>query len=240
MNLCIVTPTYNEAQNLPKLVSILLNLPLQDIQIIIVDDNSPDGTGRVADQLAERHPHKIFVIHRKGKFGLGSAYIAGFEQALLGNAQAIAQMDADLSHPPELIIELIGMLDEFDIAMGSRYISGGGVDQNWVWWRKNLSAFGNFYARSILQIPVKDVTGGYKIWKRKALAGMPLGRICSNGYAFQIEMNYVAYLLNNTFIEKPFYFPNRYWGESKMSLRIQLEAAYQVWKMRFDYRDLRR
>ena len=179
------------------------------------------------------------MIHRGGKLGLGSAYITGFKHALESGADVIAQMDADLSHPPALLIDLLDELDKFDVAMGSRYIPGGGVDTNWPWWRKRLSAFGNDYARYILGLPVQDVTGGYKAWKKETLAGMPLDRIRSNGYAFQIEMAYVAYLLNYNFVEKPFYFPNRDWGKSKMSFRIQLEAAFRVWKMRFDYRDLR-
>jgi len=239
MKLYIVTPTYNEARNLPKLVSALMALSIEDIHVLVVDDNSPDGTGRVADELAEMHPDSISVIHRSGKLGLGSAYITGFKQAIDAGATAVAQMDADLSHPPDLLIELIQSLQDFDVAMGSRYIPGGSVDMNWPWWRKSLSAFGNQYARYILGLPVRDATGGFKVWKRKTLAGMPLNRIRSNGYAFQIEMAYVAYLLNYSFVEKAFYFPNRDWGKSKMSFRIQLEAAYRVWKMRFDYRDLR-
>ncbi len=239
MKLSIVTPTYNEAKNLPKLVSALLALPINDIHVIVVDDNSPDGTGQVADRLAGMHPDSISVIHRTGKLGLGSAYITGFKQALDAGANAIAQMDADLSHPPDLLVDLLKSLDDFDVAMGSRYIEGGGVDMNWPWWRKSLSAFGNHYARYVLGMPVQDVTGGFKVWKRETLAGMPLNRIRSNGYAFQIEMAYVAYLLNYSFVEVAFYFPNRDWGKSKMSFRIQLEAAYRVWKMRYDYRDLR-
>jgi len=239
VKLYIVTPTYNEARNLPKLVSALMALSIEDIHVLVVDDNSPDGTGRVADELAEMHPGSISVIHRSGKLGLGSAYITGFKQAIDAGATAVAQMDADLSHPPDLLIELIQSLQDFDVAMGSRYIPGGSVDMNWPWWRKSLSAFGNQYARYILGLPVRDATGGFKVWKRKTLAGMPLNRIRSNGYAFQIEMAYVAYLLNYSFVEKAFYFPNRDWGKSKMSFRIQLEAAYRVWKMRFDYRDLR-
>ena len=239
MKLSVVTPTYNEAQNLPKLISALLALPEKDIHVIIVDDNSPDGTGQVAEDLAGLHPSSISVIHRRRKFGLGSAYITGFKLALDAGSNAIAQMDADLSHPPDLLMELLASLEDYDVAMGSRYITGGGVDTNWPWWRKRLSTFGNQYARYVLGLPVQDVTGGYKVWKRETLAGMPLNRIRSNGYAFQVEMAYVAYLLNYSFVEKAFYFPNRDWGKSKMSFRIQLEAAYRVWKMRFDYRDLR-
>jgi dolichol-phosphate mannosyltransferase len=148
-------------------------------------------------------------------------------------------MDADLSHPPELLVELNNSLELAEIALGSRYVEGGGVDRNWPFWRKNLSSFGNYYARTILELPVQDATGGFRVWKSEVLNKMPLNRIKSNGYAFQVEMTYVASLLNYSFIEIPFYFPNRESGRSKMSLRIQLEAAYRVWKMRFDYKDLR-
>lgn len=238
MNLFVITPTYNEVQNLPLLAKRVLALPVEGIHLLIVDDNSPDGTGQVAEKLRESDPGSISVIHRSGKLGLGSAYIAGMSNALESGAYAVAQMDADLSHPPELLVKLFNSLQYADIALGSRYIPGGGVDQNWPLWRKSLSSFGNFYARTILDLPVKDVTGGFRVWKSEVLGKMPLNRIRSNGYAFQIELSYVASLLNFSFVECPFYFPNRESGHSKMSLRIQLEAAYRVWKMRLEYRDL--
>lgn len=239
MKLTVVIPTYNEAGNLPALVSALFSLPLA-LDILVVDDHSPDGTGDVAEALAQEHAPRIAVLHRPGKMGLGTAYIQGFQYALQKGAEAIAQMDADFSHPPALLVKLMEALKECDVAMGSRYVRGGGVDQRWPLWRKSLSAFGNLYARAILTLPVHDATGGYKIWRRETLQAMPLQSIRSNGYAFQIEMAYVAYLLGFTYREIPFYFIDRKWGHSKMSWNIQREAAIRVWHMRFEYRHLRR
>jgi dolichol-phosphate mannosyltransferase len=240
VRLTVVIPTFNEAENLPRLVSALFDLPLDDLSILVVDDDSPDGTGQTADELASEHPDRIQVIHRNGKLGLGTAYITGFRQALGSGAQAIGQMDADFSHPPEKLLALLEALGSCDVAMGSRYVPGGAVDERWPLWRKGLSAFGNIYARLILGFPVRDATGGFKIWRRETLLGMPLERIRSNGYAFQVEMAYVAHLLGYTFKEVPFYFADRQWGHSKMSFRIQREAAIQVWWMLFEYRGLKR
>ena len=159
MQLTVVIPTYNEAENLPRLVSALFSLPIQGLRMLVVDDNSPDGTGQVADDLAESHSDKLSVLHRPGKMGLGTAYIQGFQEALKGGAEAICQMDADFSHPPELIPDLVDALQACDVALGSRYVPGGSVDSNWPIWRKGLSAFGNFYARLILGLPVRDATG---------------------------------------------------------------------------------
>jgi len=238
MQLTVVTPTYNEAESLPDLVSALFGLAIQDLSLLVVDDNSPDGTGQVAEQLAKNYPEKITVLHRLGKLGLGTAYIMGFYEALKSGAQAIAQMDADWSHPPKILLPLMDALTTCDVALGSRYVPGGGVDERWSQWRKFLSAFGNLYARTILGLPIHDATGGFKIWRRETLLGMPLDRIRSNGYAFQIEMAYVAYRLGYTFQEVPFYFADRRWGSSKMSFRIQREAALRVWQIRFKYRHL--
>lgn len=240
MRLTVVIPTYNEAENLPKLLSALFDLPLEDLSILIVDDNSPDGTGQLADEWVSKYPGRMAVIHRSGKLGLGTAYITGFRQALQAGAQAIAQMDADFSHPPEKLLVLLEALRSCDVAMGSRYVPGGGVDERWPFWRKGLSAFGNLYARLILRFPLRDATGGFKIWRRETLLGMPLESIRSNGYAFQIEMAYVAYLLGYSFQEIPFYFADRQWGHSKMSFRIQREAAIRVWQMLLEYRNLKR
>jgi dolichol-phosphate mannosyltransferase len=238
VQLTVVIPTYNEALNLPKLVDDLFTLPLEGLQVLIVDDNSPDGTGEVADNLKERYRGRLSVIHRQGKLGLGSAYLHGFRQALDSGTEAVAQMDADFSHPPEMLLTMMDTLSSCDVVVGSRYISGGSVDKKWPLWRKALSAFGNFYARTILWLPVRDVTSGFKVWRRDTLLGMPLQRVRSNGYAFQIEMTYLAHRLGYRVQEVPFYFPDREWGESKMSFRIQAEAALRVWQMRFEYREL--
>lgn len=238
MNYAVVIPTYNEAHNLPLLIEAIRSLP-HDFHIWIVDDNSPDGSGEVAEGLAKRYPKRMNVLHRPAKLGLGSAYRLGFAQALQQGADAIAQMDADFSHPPEKLSELVEALSDCDVAMGSRYVPGGSVDQHWPLWRKGLSAFGNWYARTILGIPVRDVTGGFRLWRRETLLAMPFQQGNTQGYVFQVEMAYLAYRLGFTIREVPFYFADRQEGQSKMSLRIQLEAAYKVWLIRFAYASLR-
>lgn len=238
MRLAVVVPTYNEAENLPGLAASLLELPVGELMIFVVDDNSPDGTGRVADELAELHPGRVAVLHRSGKMGLGTAYLDGFRVALDNGAGAIAQMDADFSHPPELLLKMMGLLQSNDLVVGSRYIPGGAVDRNWPLWRKALSAFGNTYARTILRLHVHDLTSGYKMWRSETLSGIPLERVRSNGYAFQVEMTYVAHRLGATISEIPFYFPDREKGRSKMSFAIQWEAAIRVWQLSSEYKDL--
>jgi dolichol-phosphate mannosyltransferase len=235
----VVIPTFNEAENLPRLVSALFDLPFEALNLLVVDDNSPDGTGQLAQELAAECPGRIQVIHRAGKLGLGTAYIRGFRCALDAGAQAIVQMDADFSHPPEKLVELMATLETCDIALGSRYVPGGSVDRRWAPWRKALSSFGNIYARLILRLPIRDATGGFKVWRRETLLGMPLERIRSNGYAFQVEMSYVAHRMGYTFREVPIYFADRRWGNSKMSFDIQREAAVRVWRMLYEYRNLR-
>jgi dolichol-phosphate mannosyltransferase len=239
VRLTVVTPTYNEAENLPRLVSALFALPIEGLGLLVVDDSSPDGTGQLADDLAAAHPGRLEVLHRPGKLGLGTAYLAGFQRALANGAEAVIQMDTDFSHPPELLPGLLSALQRVDVAMGSRYVPGGSVDRLWPAWRRGLSAFGNLYARLILSLPVRDATGGYRAWKRATLLGMPLQRIRSNGYAFQVEMAYVACRLGYRFEEIPFYFADRQWGTSKMSFRIQREAAVRVWQMRAEHRKLK-
>jgi dolichol-phosphate mannosyltransferase len=238
VKLTVVIPTYNEAENLPKLFSALFDLRIAGLSVHIVDDNSPDGTGQLAEELASQYPSQAAVLHRSGKLGLGTAYLNGFEAALKTGAEAVGQMDADLSHAPEKLLELLLALEGCDVALGSRYIPGGSLDERWPLWRRGLSRFGNLYARAILGTPVKDMTGGFRIWRRETLLGMPLQRVRSNGYAFQVEMIYLAHLMGFTSKEVPIYFSDRRWGKSKMSSRIQLEAAQGVWLMRFRYRDL--
>jgi dolichol-phosphate mannosyltransferase len=239
LKITVVIPTYNEAENLPKLVSALFSLPIPELSMLVVDDNSPDGTGQLADELKQKYPERFDVIHRAGKLGLGTAYIQGFQYALKQGADVVAQMDADFSHPPEKLLEMIEMLPICDVVAGSRYVSGGSLDTRWPFWRKALSGFGNFYARTILGLKVRDVTGGFKMYKRSALNKMPLDRIRSNGYIFQVECCYVATLLGCQFKEIPIYFAERRLGKSKMSFRIQIEAAIRVWQLPAMYRDLK-
>ena len=239
MRIAVVTPTYNEAENLPKLVSALFSLPL-DLSILIVDDNSPDGTGQIADQLAYAYPGRVDVLHRPSKMGLRSAYLNGFQKVFEGGAQAVVQMDADFSHDPSALVNMAKLLESNDVVLGSRYVAGGSVDEHWSIWRKRLSAFGNFYARNILRLPLHDVTTGYRMWRRETLQSMPMERIQSNGYIFLVEMAYLAHCLEFKIGESPIYFADRRLGQSKMSLKIQLEAAFRVWQVWWHYRDLKK
>jgi dolichol-phosphate mannosyltransferase len=239
VQITVVVPTYNEADNLPRLASALFALPLDGLRLLVVDDNSPDGSGRLADALAGEFPGRLGVIHRAGKQGLGSAYVTGFRRALQEGAEAVCQMDADFSHPPEKLVELARALEQHDVAQGSRYVPGGSVDRQWPLWRKGLSAFGNFYARLILGLQVRDATAGYRLWRSQALGSLPLERLRSNGYSFQVELVYLAQLLGFSLVEIPIYFADRRSGKSKMSFQIQREAALRVWQMRREYRSLR-
>jgi dolichol-phosphate mannosyltransferase len=218
----------------------LFSLPLTDLSILVVDDNSPDGTGQIAEDLGKQYNGRVQVMHRAGKMGLGSAYIQGFQIAMQNGAEAVGQMDADFSHPAEKIVELVQTLESCDMALGSRYVPGGKLDERWPLWRKTLSGFGNFYARTILGMKLRDVTGGFRLWKSATLKAMPLDSIRSNGYIFQVEMAYVASKLGFQFKEIPIYFADRRWGQSKMSMRIQLEAAIRVWQLPFMYRNLKK
>jgi dolichol-phosphate mannosyltransferase len=235
----VVVPTYNEAENVPRLADRLWSLPPPLLRLLIVDDGSPDGTGEVADDLSRRHPGRIHVLHRAGKLGLGTAYLAGFGEALRLEPSAIIQMDADFSHAPESIPMLLAALGEADAAFGSRYVPGGRLDERWSPARVALSRFGNWYARQILRLPTRDVTGGFRAWRPATLRGMPLERIRSNGYVFQVEMAYVAHRLGYRIVERPIYFEDRRWGRSKMSFQIQVEAALRVWQVLLAHRHLR-
>lgn len=238
MRITIILPTYNEAENLPKLVSALFSLPL-NLSVLVVDDNSPDGTGRIADELAQQYSGKFFVLHRAGKQGLRSAYMEGFKMAFELGAGAVVQMDADFSHDPSVLPEMARRIVTSDVVIGSRYVKGGSLDEHWPAWRKALSSFGNFYARTILRSPLHDMTTGFRMWRRETLQAMPLDRIRSSGYIFLVEMAYVAYLMRFRIVEVPIHFADRRWGKSKMSLKIQLEAAMRIWDVWYHYRDLR-
>jgi dolichol-phosphate mannosyltransferase len=239
MKIAVVIPTYNEVENLPKLVDALRSLPL-DLKILIVDDNSPDGTGRIADRLA-RQDSRIQVLHRPGKLGLRSAYLDAFQHLLQNkDVDALVQMDADLSHEPSVLVDMAHAIETSDLVLGSRYIAGGSVDERWPISRKWLSAFGNFYSRSILGIHLRDVTTGYRLWRRNVLEDMPLNRIRASGYVFQVEMVYLAYCLEYRIAEVPIYFAERNWGKSKITFRIQAEAALHIWLVLWDYRDIRK
>lgn len=232
-------PTYNEADNLPELLEALFNLDLNQIHVLVVDDNSPDGTGDIAEAQKDSYPGKISVMHREGKQGLGTAYIAGFNKAIQEGADVIVQMDADFSHNPQKIPILVDRLETWDMALGSRYVKGGSLDEGWAIWRKGLSYFGNLYARVILGMQIRDLTGGFRAWRRETLLGIPLERVKSQGYAFQVEMAYITQRKGFSITEVPIYFADREKGDSKMSWRIQIEAALRVWSILFEYRDLK-
>jgi dolichol-phosphate mannosyltransferase len=240
MRLTVVLPTYDEADNLPRMVRELLalELPGHELSILVVDDNSPDGTGALADALAVEHRGRITVVHRAGKEGLGKAYVDGFQRALAAGSGLVLQMDCDFSHQPRFIPVMLAALPGADMVLGSRFTPGGRVDPNWAWWRKLLSWFANsLYVRAILGTELHDATGGFRLWRAQTLLGMDIGRrIHSNGYVFQVEMAYVASRLGYRIQEIPIEFPDRRAGESKMSLRIQLEAASRVFDVRKRHR----
>lgn len=239
MKIAVVIPTYNEKENLPKITQQIMSLPL-DLKLLVIDDNSPDGTGLVAEELAKQYQGRISVMHRTGKLGLGTAYISGFKNLLGTDADVIGQMDADFSHPPEKLIEMAEALENADIAEGSRYVPGGSLDEKWPLWRKWLSGFGNDYARTILRLPIRDVTGGFRLWKRETLAEMPLDKVKSNGYVFQVEMAYISHKMGFRFVEIPIHFNERIYGQSKMNLSIQVEAAIRVWQLIGRYKQLKK
>ena len=236
----VVLPTYNEADNLATIVGELLALDLPGLEILIVDDSSPDGTGKIADSLVERHPDQVHVMHRSGVRGLGTAYVSGFQDALFQGANLIVQMDADFSHSPGYIPQLAAATEEYDVVIGSRYVSGGGTDDRWSWWRYLLSLWANFYARFILGVTVRDATAGFKCWRRATLEGIGLDRVRSNGYVFQVEMAYLTEKLGYRFLELPIYFEDRRIGQSKMTVPVKVEAALRTWQLRWRHRNARR
>ncbi len=241
MKVVTVIPTYNEADNLAELVAALFALDIPDFHVLVVDDASPDGTGELAEELKRTYEGRMDVLHRRGKLGLGTAYITGFRHALDAGAQAIVQMDADFSHRPEYIPQMLDALAEYDLVIGSRYVPGGRLDERWSWWRYLLSWWANsVYVRLILHTRVKDATAGFRAWRRTTLEGMGLERIRSNGYIFQVEMAYVAERLGYRILEIPIYFEDRRIGKSKMSVPVKLEAAWRVWQIRWRHRHLRR
>jgi len=243
MRLTVVLPTYNEADNLRPMIEALLRLDLTafDVRqdVLVVDDNSPDGTGALADELAAASPSRVAVRHRAEKQGLAHAYLDGFARAIEAGADLIVQMDCDFSHQPENIVRLLEKLDDTDVVLGSRFSKGGSVDPNWSWYRKLLSGWANrVYVPVILGLPLCDATGGFRLWRAETLRQVADPRIIGcNGYAFQVEMAYVAHKLGFRMREVPIFFPDREVGESKMSLAIQIESAWQVPAMRVRHRN---
>ena len=239
--LAVVMPTYNEADNLEEMVDTLFALPLENLRLVIVDDDSPDGTGAIADKLAKRYNQvhtRISVIHRHRKGGLGTAYVAGFQRALSEGADFVVQMDADFSHSPTYILQLLGVVfaTGMDVVIGSRYVPGGTLDENWSWWRSLLSKWANIYCRTVLKIRVRDMTAGFKLWQRNALQEIKLHTVRSNGYIFQVEMAYLSEKLGFHIIELPIHFEDRRVGQSKMNVSVKLESVWRVWELLWRHR----
>jgi len=233
-----VIPTYNEADNIRPLITALLSLGIDGLEVLVIDDNSPDGTGKIAEELSKTYPGRIHVLHRQGKQGLGTAYVLGFRWALEHGADYAIEMDADFSHDPSYVPTFLERLRDYDIVVGSRYVPGGRIDERWSFWRRFLSWGGNIYARLITGLRVSDTTAGFKCFRRQALEALPLDKIKSDGYAFQIEMAYLSQKLGHRVLEVPITFLERNKGVSKMSWRIVMEAILRVWMIRFfaDYR----
>jgi dolichol-phosphate mannosyltransferase len=225
----VVIPTYNEAENLPLLVPIVLE---QDprLEVLVVDDNSPDGTGKIADSLADESP-RVHVLHREAKEGLGAAYRAGLARALEMDADFIIQMDCDFSHPAEVLPEMLRELEDHDVVLGSRYLDGITV-VNWPIERILISWSANWYARKITRLPISDVTGGFRCMRRRALEQVGIERVRSDGYAFQIELNYRFVKTGARIKQLPFFFVDRTRGSSKLSMSIAFEALWIVWWLR--------
>lgn len=230
MKITVVIPTYNELENIEKLAALILSQD-ERIHILFVDDNSPDGTGEIADRLAAANP-RVQVLHRAGKMGLGSAYREGFKIALAADSDYIMEMDADFSHDPSMLPLFIDKMSSHDVVIGSRYVNGVSV-VNWPIRRLILSYCASVYTRLITGLHLSDCTGGFKCFKREVLEAIDLGSIKSDGYSFQIEMNYRCFERGFTIGEIPIIFVDRHAGTSKMSKQIVREAVFMVWKLKF-------
>lgn len=231
MRCLVLLPTYNERENLSGIIeSIFQHAP--EAHVLVVDDNSPDGTGALADELNRAQPDKVFVLHRARKEGLGQAYVEGFKFALARDYELIVQMDADFSHDPKYLPVLFEAIRDNDLVIGSRYVNGISV-VNWDLKRLILSKAASFYVRLITGMPIADTTAGFKCWRREALAAIDLDRLVSNGYAFLAEMTYRAFRLGLRIREVPIVFVERRLGNSKMSGNVMIEGMLSVLRMRF-------
>ena len=227
----VIIPTYNECDNLPRIVPLVLEKD-ERLDVLVIDDGSPDGTGDIADRLAAENP-RVNVLHRSGKLGLGTAYIAGFRWGIERRYDWLFEMDADFSHDPAHLPQFIAELANHDLVLGSRYLDGRVTVVNWPIGRLLLSYFANVYARKVTGLPVADATGGFKAFRRPVLEAIALDRVESNGYSFQIEMSMRAWRRGFRIGEIPIVFVDRTLGESKMSKKIIREAVWKVWKLRW-------
>lgn len=222
----VVIPTYNERDNLPVVTAALLE---HSVEILVVDDGSPDGTGDVADRLA-RESERVHVLHRRGPRGLGRSYVEGMQLAMSRGATHVCQMDADLSHDPDAVPQLVRATDAADVAIGSRYVPGGSV-RNWPRRRRLLSAFANAYVRTLTGLPAHDCTSGFRCWTRRALERLPLDRFRSDGYAFQVELTWEAQKAGCRLVEVPITFTERRIGRSKLSAGVIVESMILPWRL---------
>lgn len=225
----IIIPTYNERENLENILAAIHDV-VPHVHVLIVDDGSPDGTGDIADRL-RRGDERIHVLHREGKLGLGTAYIAGFKYALERDYERIFEMDADFSHDPKYLPQMLAACETHDLAIGSRYVTGGGTE-NWGLARRFISRGGGLYARTILGVSIRDLTAGFMCYRRETLEAIDLDAVSSTGYVFQIELKYRVHKLGRSIVEIPIVFPDRVAGVSKMSGDIAREAITQVWKLK--------
>jgi dolichol-phosphate mannosyltransferase len=227
----LIIPTYNEKGNIASLLAEIFDLNLPDFWVLVVDDNSPDGTGQLAESLKSKYPN-LDVMHRNQKSGLGRAYVASFTEVLKRGADYIIHMDADRSHAPSYLPDFLAAIKEADLVLGSRYIPGGGV-KNWSKVRQLISRFGNAYARAVLGLPFKDLTGGYKCFRRAVLEKISLADVSSVGYSFIVEMTYKTYQAGFKIKEIPIIFVERALGKSKFDVKIILESFYRILALRF-------
>jgi dolichol-phosphate mannosyltransferase len=224
----VVVPTYNERDNLPPLVAALVQIP--GVRVLVVDDQSPDGTGAIADALAEQYAGRVDVLHRTGRRGLGRSYVDGMKRAIRADVDVVCQMDADFSHNPAHLPELIAAAATADLVVGARYIRGGRV-VNWPLRRLLLSRFANWYVHLVTRLRTRDCTSGYRCWRREALASLPLDSVQSDGYSFMIEMLFLAERRGLRIVEVPITFVERQQGESKLSKAVLVESAITPWRL---------
>ena len=227
----VIVPTYNEIENVPTLLKNIFSLNIPGLDVLIIDDNSPDGTAGLIKELM-KNEERLFLLERPGKMGLGTAYITGFRYALEKGYDYIFEMDADMSHDPRELPNFLKAIESADVVIGSRYVKGVNVI-NWPLSRLMLSVFASKYTRFVTGLPLNDCTAGYKCFRREVLEAIPLAEVRSNGYSFQIEMNFKAWKRGFRIVEIPIIFYDRTVGKSKMSRKIMIEAALMVWKLRF-------
>jgi len=235
MHVLIIIPTYNECENISTLIRSIFVVAENahiDMNILVVDDNSPDGTGKTVKKLIHTdYSGTLHLLNRKMKSGLGSAYIRGFQWGLKRDYQIFIEMDADFSHNPHYLPQMIKKIEHFDFVVGSRYIPGGGIN-GWGFFRRFISLAGSLYAKTILGLPIHDLTGGFNAWRRKPLENINLNNIKSEGYSFQIELKYKALIKGFRCLEFPIFFEDRFRGKSKISKKIIIEAIYRVWQLK--------